>query len=102
MNNILPMTKDCKYCTHYHEVKCYSGGFELNQDKMIDKCYYSEGKLKTIEALKSMIDSGELEIYEFDIKPKDIVEDPAEELRKLLANQPKTLADIIKEERRES
>ena len=54
---------------------------------------------KTIEALKPMIDLGELKIYEFEINPEDIVEDPSEELRKLLSNQPRTLADFIVEER---
>ena len=96
------MTKYCEYCIHYSETKCYLGGFKLNKDKLIDECYYSEGKLKTLEAFKSMVNSGELEIYEFEIKPENIVEDPAGELRKLLSNQPKTLADYIVEERENS
>jgi len=95
----LPMTKDCKYCTHYYEIQCHAGGFKLNQEKIVDKCYYSEGKRKTLEALKPMIDSGELEIYEFESVPENIVKDPAEELRQLLSKQPKTLADYIMEER---
>jgi len=95
----LPMTKDCKYCTHYLGNKCYMGGFKLDQDKIVEKCYYSEGKRKTLEAFDLMVKSGELGIYEFNIKTEDIVEDPTEELRKLLSNQPKTLADYIEEER---
>ena len=42
----LPITKDCKYCTHYYEIQCHAGGFKLNQEKIVDKCYYSEGRRK--------------------------------------------------------
>jgi len=99
MKNELPMTKDCKYCTHYSETKCYMGRFELNQDKLVDNCYYSEGKRKTLEAFDSMVNSGELKVYEFEIKHEDLVKEPTEELRKLLSNQSKTLVDYIEEDR---
>jgi len=100
----LPMTKDCKYCTHYSEVKCYAGGFKLNQDKIIDECYYSKGKRRTIESLHPMIDSGELGVFEFEnielTENEKVIEELREDaLKKLFQSLGVSLADIIGENR---
>jgi len=104
MKNKLPMTKDCEYCTHYSENECYMGGFKLNENEVIEKCYYSEGKRKTLEAFDSMVKSGELRVFEFEnielTENEKVIEELREDaLRKLFQSLGVSLADIIGENR---